>query len=146
MFIQTITQFRVNVEVSNHALKQTKDDNGEMQNKSYSGRFTDLDMFRHVRTYSGINRHNQAYSGVIKAYSKRCVILAYSEPLFIQNPGISRARDILKTLPMPCGLLGFRITSSFFKNPQPGNDMAFHIIFPFYGNLHMSKHWELHGF
>ena len=42
--------------------------------------------------------------------------------------------------------LGFVITSNFLKNPHPGNVMAFHRIFPFYGNLHIPKHWELHGF
>ena len=42
--------------------------------------------------------------------------------------------------------LGFIITSNFLKNPQPGNDMAFHRIFPFYGNLYIHKHWEFHGF
>ena len=41
--------------------------------------------------------------------------------------------------------LGFVITSNFLKNPQLGNDMAFHRICPFYGNLYISKHWELHG-
>ena len=25
----------------------------------------------------------------------------------------------------------------FLKNPQPGNDVAFHRIFPFYGNLYI---------
>ena len=42
--------------------------------------------------------------------------------------------------------LGFVITSNFLKNPQPGNDMAFHRIFSFYGNLYIHKHWEFHGF
>ena len=41
--------------------------------------------------------------------------------------------------------LGFVITSNFLKNPQLGNDMAFHRICPFYGNLYISKHWKLHG-
>ena len=42
--------------------------------------------------------------------------------------------------------LGFVITSHFLKNPQSANDMAFHRIFPFYGNLYIPKHWELDGF
>ena len=42
--------------------------------------------------------------------------------------------------------LGFVITSNFLKNPQPANDMAFHRIFPFYGNFYIPKHLELHGF
>ena len=45
-----------------------------------------------------------------------------------------------------CVYLGFVITYSFLKNPQPGNDMAFHRVFPFYGNLYIHKHWEFHGF
>ena len=42
--------------------------------------------------------------------------------------------------------LGFVITSNFLKNPQSGNDMVFHRIIPFYGNLYFPKDWELHGF
>ena len=38
------------------------------------------------------------------------------------------------------------IFTNFLRNPQPGNDMAFHRIFPFYGNLHIPKNWELHRF
>ena len=30
--------------------------------------------------------------------------------------------------------------------PQAGNDMAFHRIFPNYGNLQIPRHWGLHGF
>ena len=47
----------------------------------------------------------------------------------------------------PCSLdyLGFVITSNFLKNPQPENDMAFHRIFSFYGNLYIHKHWEFYG-
>ena len=33
-----------------------------------------------------------------------------------------------------------------FTNPQPGNDMAFRRISPWYGNLHIPRHWGLHGF
>ena len=50
------------------------------------------------------------------------------------------------TLPYSVDYLGFVITSNFLKNSQPGNDMAFHRIFPFYGNLYIHKHWEFHGF
>ena len=42
--------------------------------------------------------------------------------------------------------LGFVITSYFLKKAQPGNDMTFHRIFPLRGNLHIPKHWELHGY
>ena len=46
----------------------------------------------------GIFRHNQTYSGIIQTYSKSCVVLAYSEPSYIQNSGIFRIRGILRTL------------------------------------------------
>ena len=49
-------------------------------------------------------------------------------------------------IPYSVDYLGFIITSNFLKNPQPGNDMAFHRIFSFYGNLYIHKHWEFHGF
>ena len=44
--------------------------------------------------------------------------------------------------------VGFVITSNFLKNPQSGNDMAFHRICSFYGSLYIPKrkYWELHGF
>ena len=42
--------------------------------------------------------------------------------------------------------MGFVIISNFLKNPQPGNDMAFHRIYSFYGNLYIHKHWEFLGF
>ena len=42
--------------------------------------------------------------------------------------------------------LGFVITSNFLKNPQPGNDIAFHRIFPFCRNLCIPKHWKLFAF
>ena len=32
------------------------------------------------------------------AYLEPCVILAYSEPCYIQNPGISRTQEIFRTL------------------------------------------------
>ena len=41
--------------------------------------------------------------------------------------------------------LGFVKTSNFLKDPEPGYDMAFPRIFPFYGNWYIPKHWELHG-
>ena len=33
-----------------------------------------------IQTDLGIFRHNQAYPGIIQAYSKLCVTLAYLEP------------------------------------------------------------------
>ena len=38
-------------------------------------------------------------------------------------------------LPILCGLFEFLITSNFVKNLNPGNDMAFHRIFPFCANF-----------
>ena len=38
------------------------------------------------------------------------------------------------------------IFTNFLRNPQLGNDMAFHRIFPFYGNLYIPKDWDLRGF
>ena len=37
-----------------------------------------------------------------------------------------------------------KIFPKFFKNSQPGNDMAFHRILPCYGNLYIPRHWGLH--
>ena len=59
----------------------------------------DLDIFWHILTYSGINRHIQEQFGHIEAYLEPFVILAYldpcifrtrrySEPIYIENPGI----------------------------------------------------------
>ena len=49
---------------------------------------TDLDTFR----------HNHAYPGIIQAYSKPYVTLAYLEPWYIQNPDNFRTRGIFRTL------------------------------------------------
>ena len=46
----------------------------------------------------GIIRHNQPYSGIIRAYSEPCVTLAYLELWYIQNPGIFRTRNICRNL------------------------------------------------
>ena len=69
------SQFYVNVEISNHALNQIRDCNGEMQIKSYSGRF------RHIHTCSGIFRHNPAYSGIIQAYLEPYATLVIQSPV-----------------------------------------------------------------
>ena len=50
--------------------------------------------FMHILVYSNIFRHNQAYSGIIQAYSQPCITLAYLEPWYAQNPGIVRTRSI----------------------------------------------------
>ena len=51
-----------------------------------------------IQTDFGIFRHNQAYPGIIQAYSKPCVILTYLEPWYIQNPNIFKIRNIFRTL------------------------------------------------
>lgn len=37
-----------------------------------------------------------------------------------------------------------KIFLNFFKSPQLGNYMAFHRIFPCYGNLDIPRHWGLY--
>ena len=61
----------------------------------------DIGIFTHIPTYSDISRHNQTYSGIIQAYFEPCVTPAYSEPWYIQNPGIFKTRDIFRTLVYP---------------------------------------------
>ena len=51
-----------------------------------------------IQTDFGTFRHNQAYPGIINAYSKPCVTLAYLEPCYIQNPNIFKIRNIFRTL------------------------------------------------
>ena len=47
-----------------------------------------------IQTDLGIFRHNQAYPGIIQAYPKLCVTLAYLEPWYIQNPDIQNQKHI----------------------------------------------------
>ena len=51
-----------------------------------------------IQTDLSTLRHNQAYSGIIQAYSKPCLTLAYLEPWYIQNPDIFKTRSIFRTL------------------------------------------------
>ena len=51
-----------------------------------------------IQTDLGPFRHNQAYPGMIQAYSKPCVTLAYLQPWYIQNPDIFRTISIFRTL------------------------------------------------
>ena len=51
-----------------------------------------------IQTDLGTFRHNQAYPGIIQAYSKPCVTLAYLEPQSIQNHDIYKLRNIFRTL------------------------------------------------
>ena len=51
-----------------------------------------------IHTDLGTFRHNQTYPGIIQAYSKPCVILAYLEPWYIQNSDILRTGSIFGTL------------------------------------------------
>ena len=88
MFLKTI-KF---VKTSNHAFKQTRCYNGCMQDKIQSDRFS------HIYTYAGIFRHRQAYSKIIRhfqellrdiqAHLEARVTFVYSEPWYIQDPGI----------------------------------------------------------
>ena len=75
--------------------KFTRDYNGDMENKSH---LRNLGISMHIPANSGIYKHIQSYSGIIQTHSEPCVILAYSEPRYIQNPGIFRARGIFRTL------------------------------------------------
>ena len=61
-----------------------------------------LGIFTHIPVYSDCLRNNQTYSGIIQAYShmnspcaysESCVILAYSKPWYIQNPGTPWKHD-----------------------------------------------------
>ena len=51
-----------------------------------------------IHTDLGTFRHNQAYPGIIQAYSKPCVTLAYLDPWYIQNPDIFKIRNIFRIL------------------------------------------------
>ena len=51
-----------------------------------------------IQTDLGTFRHNQAYPGIIQAYSKPCVTLAYLDPWYIQNPDIFKIRNIFRIL------------------------------------------------
>ena len=51
-----------------------------------------------VQTDLGIFSHNQAYPGIIQAYSKPCVTLVYFELWYIQNPDILETGNIFRTL------------------------------------------------
>ena len=64
-------------------------------------------IFQHIQVYSDTFWNNQAYSGILQAYSDifRTLCnpdifrtLAYSEPWHIQKSGIFRIRDIFRTL------------------------------------------------
>ena len=55
-------------------------------------------IFRHIQIYSGIIRHIQELFRHIQAYPEPSVILAYSEPPYIQKLSIIRTRSILRFL------------------------------------------------
>ena len=50
-----------------------------------------------IQTDLGTFRHNQAYPGIIQAYSKPCVTLAYLQPWNNQNPNLFKIRNIFRT-------------------------------------------------
>ena len=81
--IQNNFQFHVNIEISNHAFKYTRDYNGERRIHTHSA------MFRYFQTYSGIIRH-------IRELFKHIQNPVQSQ--HIQNPYIFRIRDIFRTL------------------------------------------------
>ena len=47
-----------------------------------------------IQTELGTFRHNQAYPGIIQAYSKPCVPLAYLDLWYIHNSDIFKIRNI----------------------------------------------------
>ena len=49
-----------------------------------------IELVLNILAYSNIIRHIQELSRDIQTHSESCVILVYSEPLHIQNPGIFR--------------------------------------------------------
>ena len=51
-----------------------------------------------IQTDLGTFRHNQAYPGIIQAYSKPFLTLAYLEMWYIQNPDTFKIRNIFRTL------------------------------------------------
>ena len=71
-----------------------------------------------------------------------------SKPIVWEYNSFSHNIPIIWNLHYPYSVdcLGFVITSNLLKIPQPGSDMAFHGTFPFYGNLYIPRHCELHGF
>ena len=59
---------------------------------------TELDIFTYILASSNIFRHNQAYSGIIQAYSESCVTLAYLAPLYIRKPWYIQNSGIFRIL------------------------------------------------
>ena len=84
-------------------LKKKKDckTNGKIGKCKTKAIPVDLDIFTHFAAYSGIFRHIQAYSAIIQACSESCATLTYSEPWYIQNPGIIKIRSIFRTQVYP---------------------------------------------
>ena len=52
----------------------------------------------HIHAYSGILSHNQAYSGIIQAYSESCVTLAHKKTWHIQNQRHNQRRGVYRAL------------------------------------------------
>ena len=57
-----------------------------------------LGTFSHIPASSDRFMHNQTYPTIIQTYSKLYVILAYSEPTYIENTCTFRTRGILRVL------------------------------------------------
>ena len=81
-------QFCINIEINNHTFKQTRDYNREIKQKP----------FRQIQSHSCIFQHIQASSGIIQAYSESCIILAYSEPWYIQTQNRRHIQNPIKHL------------------------------------------------
>ena len=70
----------------------------------------------------------------------------YSKPTVWKYISIPHNIPIVWNFTLSVLYLGFVIIFNFLKNPQSGNDMAFHRVFSFYGNLYIHKHCEFNGF
>ena len=83
-----------------------------------------LGTFSHIPAYSDRFMHNQTYPTIIQTYSKLYVILAYSEPTYIENTCTFRTRGILWVLAYskPRGYSESCQTSTMLRSPKMVND------------------------
>ena len=68
-----------------------------------------VELVFNILAYSDIIRHFQEWSRDIKAHSEVCVTPVYSEPWYVQNPGILRTSSIFTIQPNICDI-------AFYKN------------------------------
>ena len=71
---------------------------------------TDLGIFWHILTYSGISRRIQDIFGNIQAYLEPLVTMAYLESWYIQNEKHIHSRYIIRTL-----VYSFRNLSNIYE-------------------------------